>query len=83
MLNGMHLGAAIGDGGRQPRVGHGLGRNNNIYRLRQINPPENDAAIRRRRPQGQLHPLATVQADADRFGQGFEGALGELASILI
>ena len=48
----------------------------------QVDAPEHDAGVRLGRPQRQLHPLAAVQADADRLGQGLEGSLLEHAAIL-
>src|SRR3990167_987592 len=79
----MHLGATTRNGGRQPGIGHSLRRNDDIYRLRQIDAPEHNARIRRGRPKSQLDPLATLQAHADSLGQGFKGSLSQHDAILV
>ena len=43
--------------------------------MRQVDAPEHDAGIGRRRSQRDLDALAAVQADADGVGEGFEGSL--------
>jgi hypothetical protein len=51
--------------------------------MRQIDPAKDDAGIGCSRPQCQLNALTTVQANANRFGQGFKGSLSKHAGILI
>ena len=75
VLDGVHLGPAIGDGRGQPCVRHRLGRDRNIHRLGQIDAPKDDTGIGHGRTQRQLNALTTVQPDADSLGQGFEGSL--------
>jgi hypothetical protein len=79
----VHLGIAHRDGRGQPGVGDRLCANGNVHRLGQVHPAEHDAGIRLRRPQGQLDPLAAVQAYPDGTGQGLEGALLEHLPILV
>jgi hypothetical protein len=59
-----------------------LRRDRNVYRLGQIHAAKDDAGIGRSRTQGQLHPLATVQAHANGAGQGFESSLLQHVLIL-
>ena len=75
VLHRMHLGTTGADGRRHARIGHGLGRNRNIHRLRQIHATKYDAGIRLGRAQCQLDTLAAVQAHAYGTGNSLDGAL--------
>ncbi len=86
VLDGLHLGpagvAAGADGRRHARVADRLGRHRNAHRLRQIDAAKDDAAVHRRRSEGQLDLLPAMHAQADGAGDGLEGALlehGELS----
>jgi hypothetical protein len=82
VLDRVDLGATIGDGGGQAGVGDRPGVDRNLDRLGQVDPAKDDAGIGRCRAQGQLDTLPAVQSDADRLGQGFEGALRNHRSIV-
>ena len=83
VLNGSHLGVAVGHRGRHARVCHRAGRHGDVHRHRQIHPPEDDARVRRCWTQRELHPLAAVHPHADGAGEGFEGSLFQHFSILV
>jgi hypothetical protein len=75
MLDRVNLGITTGQSACQPRIRHRRGGHRNIDRLRQVHTPEDDAGVRLRRTQRDLDTLATVQADANRTGQGFKRSL--------
>ncbi|MNT29283.1 hypothetical protein D3C72_1650150 [compost metagenome] len=60
VFDGLHLGAARGDGGRQARVVDRFGGHADLDRLGQVDAAEHDARVGRGRSQGQLHALAAV-----------------------
>ena len=78
----MHLGTTGRQRGGQTRVGDRVGGHRNVYRVGQIHTPEHDARVGRGRPQGDLYPLAAVQAYAYSAGDGFEGSLFEHRGIV-
>ena len=83
MLDRQHPCIALGQGGREPRVGDRTGRHRDFDRVGQIHPAKHNARVGGRGAQRQLDPLAAVQAHAHGAGHGFQGALLEHAPILI
>ena len=68
--------------GGKPRVGDGERIDLDLDRHRQVDPPEHDAGVGRRRPQRELHALPAVHPKAHRAGERLEGALGNHELIL-
>jgi hypothetical protein len=64
---GGHPNITIRNRGRHARVAHGAGTGADFPGWVEIDPPEYDAVIGRRRPQAQRHRNAAVQADAARL----------------
>ena len=75
MLHGVHFGLAARNSRGHARIGHRLGRDWDVHRLRQVNAAKHDAGVRLGRAQGQLNPLAAVQTHTHRTGDRFQSAL--------
>ncbi len=75
MLDRLHLGAFAGQAGAQRRLGDQLGARGDLDHGIQVDAPEHDAGIDRRRTQRHVDLFAAVQPHARRADHVLEGAL--------